>query len=92
MAEETVSALFHWGQELARGSNAAGFPMQTPPDAGDVKDFVTWARVVGAGMAGFMTLPALADDADFSAALGWAKAVDQAVRQFGAQLPALPQA
>ena len=92
MTNDQVGALVNWGKEIVRGANQAGFPMQALPETAGLSEFVAWAKAVGAGMGGFMTLPALADEADFAAALGWAKAFDQGVRQFGATPPALPDA
>ena len=91
MTTEQIGALFTWGKSIVDGAKSQGFPMQTLPDVGEVKDFVVWAKAVGAGMGGFISLPALADDSDFAAAR-WAKACDAAVRQFGASPPALPEA
>jgi len=92
MTTEQIGALFTWGKSIVDGAKSQGFPMQELSASGQLKDFVAWAKAVGAGMGGFFSLPALADDSDFAAALGWAKACDSAVRQFGASPPALPQA
>ena len=92
MTTEQIGALFTWGKSIVDGAKSQGFPMQELSASGQLKDFVVWAKAVGAGMGGFISLPALTDDADFAAALGWAKACDSAVRQFGASPPALPQA
>ena len=92
MTTEQIGALFTWGKSIVDGAKSQGFPMQELSASGQLKDFVVWAKGVGAGMGGFISLPALTDDADFAAALGWAKACDSAVRQFGASPPALPQA
>ena len=92
MTTEQIGALFTWGKSIVDGAKSQGFPMQELSASGQLKDFVAWAKAVGAGMGGFISLPALTDDADFAAALGWAKACDSAVRQFGASPPALPEA
>ncbi len=92
MAGEDIGALFQWGRSLVQTAASAGFPMQAVPDSTALTDFVAWAKAVGAGMGGFVTLPALADDADFAAALGWAKAFDGTARGMGADLPPLPSA
>jgi hypothetical protein len=92
MTSEQVGALFTWGKSIVDGAKAQGFPMAELSPSGELKDFVSWAKTVGAGMGGFITLPALSDDSDFAGALGWAKAFDGAVRQFGASPPPLPDA
>ena len=92
MKKEQIGALFTWGKSIVDGAKSQGFPMQELSTSGQLKDFVSWAKAVGAGTGGFISLPALADDADFGGALAWAKAFDSAVRQFGASPPALPEA
>jgi hypothetical protein len=90
MADEKLDGLFMWARGLVQTAASAGFPMQAAPDAGEMKDFVGWAQAVTAGMGGMVPLPSLANDADFAAALAWAKALDGTARGMGADLPPLP--
>ena len=90
VADDNIGALFEWARGLVQAAAGAGFPMQAVPGSSELKDFVDWAKAVGAGMAGMASLPALADDSDFAAALAWAKSLDGTARGMGADLPPLP--
>jgi hypothetical protein len=89
---EDVNALFEWGRGLVQAAAGAGFPMQAVPASAGLKEFVDWAKAVTAGLGGMVPVPALGDDADYAAALAWARAFDGTARGMGASLPPLPSA
>ncbi len=87
---DNVSGLFEWGKGLSNAASGAGFPMAAVPESTDLKDFVVWAKGITVAVGAMISLPTLADDADYAACLGWAKTLDTAARAMLPSLPALP--